>query len=63
MQNQLFILSMQSVAAAAAAELIEFQAVRRVLLVLGRYVVALFALGALQNYVISWHKSLVSCER
>jgi hypothetical protein len=47
---------MQSMAAAAAAELFELQAARRVLLVLGRHVVALFALSALQNDVISWHK-------
>ncbi len=44
-------------AAAATAELFELQPVRRVLFVLGRHVVAFFALGALQNYVISRHKS------
>ena len=49
----LFVFSVQPVAAAAATELVEFQAVRRGLLVLGRHVVALFALGALQNDVIS----------
>ena len=47
----------RGVAAAAAAELFEFQAVRRVFLVLRRYVIALFALGALQNNVISRHTS------
>ena len=41
--------------AAAAAELIELKPVRRVLFVLRRYVIALFALGALQNDVISRH--------
>jgi hypothetical protein len=46
---------MQPVAAAAAAELFEFQAVRRVLLVLRRHVIALFALSALQNNIISRH--------
>jgi hypothetical protein len=47
----------QAVAATAATEFVELQPVRRVLLVLGRHVVALFALRALQNYVISRHKS------
>jgi hypothetical protein len=42
-------------AAAAATELLHLKPVRRVLLVLRRHVIALFALGALQNYVISWH--------
>ncbi len=49
---------MQSVAPATATELFELQSIRRVLFVLRRYVVALFALCALQNNVISWHKSL-----
>ena len=47
---------MQRVAAAATAELFELQPVRRGLFVLGRHVIPLLALGALQNYVISWHK-------
>jgi hypothetical protein len=51
---------MQSVAAATTAKLFEFQPVRRVLLVFGRYIIALFALGALQNYVISRHNFLPS---
>ncbi len=38
---------MQPMAAAAAAELVELKPVRRVLFVLGRHVVPLFALGAL----------------
>jgi hypothetical protein len=46
---------MQPVAAAATAILIELQPVRRVLFVFCRHVIALFALGALQNYVISRH--------
>jgi hypothetical protein len=47
----------QTVAAAAAAEFVELKPVRRVLLVLRRYVIALFALGALQYDVISRHRS------
>jgi hypothetical protein len=46
---------MQSVAAAATAELFELEPTGRVLFVLRRYVVALFALGTLQNNVISRH--------
>jgi hypothetical protein len=42
-------------AAAAAAKLVKLKPVRRVLFVFRRYVVALFALSALQNYVISRH--------
>jgi hypothetical protein len=53
--SQLLIFAVQRVAAAAAAELLEFKAVRRCFLVLRRDVVALFALGALQNNVISRH--------
>ena len=45
------------VAAATATELLELQPVRRALFVLGRHVIALFALRALQNYVISRHKT------
>ena len=52
-----FIFSVQSVAAAATAKLIKLKPVRRVLFVLCRHVITLFALGALQNNVISWHKS------
>ena len=44
-------------AAAATAELFELKPVRRALLVLGRHVVALFALRALQNNVISRHNT------
>jgi hypothetical protein len=47
----------QAVLAAAATELIKLKPVRRVLFVLRRDVVTLFALGALQNDVISRHKS------
>ena len=55
---KLFIFPMQSVAAATTAKLFEFQPVRRILLVFGRYIIAFFALGALQNYVISRHNFL-----
>ena len=53
--SPLLIFPVQCVAAAAAAELFELEPVRRVLFVLGRHVIALFALRALQNYVISRH--------
>lgn len=49
---------MQCVATATAAELLELEPVRRVLFVLGRHVVALFALRALQNNIISRHINL-----
>ena len=52
---QLFIFLMQSMAAAATAKLFKLKPVRRVLFILRRHVVTLFALGALQNYVISRH--------
>jgi hypothetical protein len=48
---------MQPMAAATTAELLKLQASRGVLFILGRHVIALFALGALQNYVISRHKT------
>src|SRR2546421_3806404 len=53
----LFRLFVSRVAAAAAAELPELQALRRRLLVLRRHVVAALALGALQHNVVAWHKS------
>ena len=53
----LFVFSVQSVATATAAELLELKPVRRILFVFCRYVIAFFALGALQNYVISRHKT------
>ena len=64
--SRLFILSVYAVATAAIAELLKLKPSRRVLLVLGRRIVALFALSTLQNYVISWHISsgtLASCRR
>jgi hypothetical protein len=59
----LFILSVQLVLAAATTELTHLKPSRRVLFVLGRHVVALFALRALQNDVISRHKSSVAGYR
>jgi hypothetical protein len=55
---RLFVLFVQRMAAAAATELFELKPVRRVLFVLCRHVIPLFALGALQNYVISRHFEL-----
>jgi len=52
---QLLIFFMQRMATAAATEFFELKPVRRVLLVLRRYVIALFALSTLQNNVIPWH--------
>ena len=51
----LLVFSMHAMAAAATAELFHLKPVRRVLFVLGRHVITLFALGALQYNVISWH--------
>ena len=48
---------MQRMATATTAELFELQASRRVLFVLGRDVIAFFAFRALQNNVISRHKT------
>jgi hypothetical protein len=42
-------------ATATFAKLFELKPSGRVLFVFGRHVIALFALRALQNYVISWH--------
>ena len=53
--SRLLIFLMQRMATAAATELFELKPVRRILLVLRRYVIALFALRALQNNVIPWH--------
>ena len=56
-RTPLLVFSMQLVLAAATAELVELQPVRRVLLILCRHVIALFALRALQNNIISRHIS------
>ena len=53
--HDLFIFLVRRMATAATAEFLKLKPVRRVLFILGRDVVTLFALGALQNYVISWH--------
>ena len=42
---------------AAPAELLKLQTVRSCLLVLGRYVIAAFAITALQHNIIAWHIS------
>ena len=42
--------------AATATELAEFQAVRRGLLILGRYVIATLACLTLKHNVIAWHR-------
>ncbi len=55
--SRLFIFLMQPMAAAATAEFLELKPSGRVLFVLCRHVITLFALGALQNNVISRHKS------
>ncbi len=52
---QLFVFLVQPVATAAAAKLFKLKPVRRVLFILCRHVITLFALSALQNNVISWH--------
>ena len=55
-QNRsLLILFMHPVAAAAATVFFKLKPVRRVLFIFCRHVIPLFALGALQNYVISRH--------
>ncbi len=51
----LLVFFMHRMTAAATAKLLEFQPVRRGFLIFGRYVIALFAFGALQNYIISRH--------
>ena len=60
--QHLFVLAVQTVTAAATTELIKLEPVRRVLFVLCRHVVALFALRALQNNIVSSafrHKSSI----
>ena len=51
----LLVFLVQPVTAAATTKLFKLKPVRRVLFVFGRHVVTLFALGALQNNVISRH--------
>ena len=48
-------LFMISVFAATATELAELKPIRRGFLILGRYVVAAFAVGTLKNNIIAWH--------
>ena len=48
-----------SVLAATAAELAEFQPIRRGLLILGRYVVTALTCTTLKNNIIAWHSSIL----
>jgi hypothetical protein len=47
---------------ALSAKLFELESIRRLLLVLGRDVIPVLALGTLQRDVVSWHKSLLICH-
>ena len=47
---------------AATAEFFKLKPVRSVLFILGRYVVTLFALGALQNNVVPRHLLTLYCS-
>jgi hypothetical protein len=51
----LFGLFVTSVLAATATEFIEFQPIRRGLLILGRHVVPTLAFVTLKHNVIAWH--------
>ena len=55
--KSLFVFFVQLVATAATTKFFEFKPVGRVLFIFGRHVITLFALCALQNNIISWHKS------
>ena len=46
---------------ALSAKLFELEAIRRLLLVLGRDVIPVLALGALQGDIVSRHSSLPIC--
>jgi hypothetical protein len=52
---KLFVFFMQLMAATAPTKLFQLQSSGRILFVFRRYVIALFALSALQNYIISRH--------
>ena len=54
-RNALLAFLVIGVRSAMVAELLEGQPIRRLLLVLGRHVIAILASRALQNYVISCH--------
>ncbi len=51
-------LFMISVFAATATELAELKPIRRGFLILGRYVVATFAINTLKNNIIAWHPGI-----
>jgi hypothetical protein len=48
-------------APALSTKLLELEAIRRLLLILGGDVIPVLALGTLQRDVVSWHKSLPIC--
>ena len=52
-QSNLLVFPVQCVAAAATAELFELKPVGRGLFVLGRHVIALLTISALQNNIVS----------
>jgi hypothetical protein len=60
--KSLLVLSVQRMAPTATAEFFEFEPVRLVLFVLGRHVITLFALGALQNNVVPRHLLTLYCS-
>lgn len=59
-KSLLFIFSMQRMNATTTTEFFEFKTTRSRFFILCRNVIALFALGALQNYVISRHNSYLN---
>ena len=59
----LFVFAVQAMAAAATTKFIEFEPVWLRFLILGRHVIALFALRALQYNVISRHINSVISEQ
>jgi hypothetical protein len=53
---------MRRVLAAVPTEFLEFEPLRRLLLILVSHVIAVLALTALQHNIVSWHIwSVVSC--
>ena len=53
--SSLFCFLMISVFAATATELAELKPIGRGLFILGRYVVAAFAVDTLKNNIVAWH--------
>jgi hypothetical protein len=54
---------MRAMRPALVAKLLELKTVGRLLLILGRHIIAILALGALQRDVISRHKSSLQPRR